>query len=646
MMTNRAYSVLTIKSVDGDKHTITGVATTPTTDRLGDIIEPLGVSFTNPLPLLLYHDSQRPVGQVKMHRPTEDGIEFTATIPPVAEAGALKDRIDEAWQSLKAGLIRGVSIGFRAIEHAFTETGIRFLKTEVLELSLVAIPANADATIHTIKSFSDRPAQSGLAPASLHQPAGAGTRQTGLTMKTIAQQMAELQTKRTDAATKAAEIMQPAVDEGRTLDATQQKAYDEQMTIVRDCDGHVARLEEFEALNAKAARPVDKTPQGRSQIVFGKSETEKLPQGIPFARYLMCLVQAKGNPVAAIEVAKHRYPGMDDLHRFMKAAVMGGTVADSTWAGNLVDAQTFLGDFIDFLRPLTVVGKFGTNGIPSLRRIPFNVNIKGQTSGGQGYWVGEAQAKPLTAYDFSNTNLTWAKVAAIAVISEELARFSNPSAEMLVRDALAASLVARIDQDFLDPDIAPVANVHPGAITNGIVALAPSGTNLAAVITDLQTIFAAFIAANNIPTNGVWIMTNTTALALSLMTGAGGDPAFPNITMTGGTLKGLPVIASQYALMPGSPADNLLILCNASDIYLADDGQVSIDVSREASLEMDDAPTGASAQPVGSPTAPTAASLVSMWQTDSIAIKAERYINWQRRRASAVSFLKDVKYAA
>jgi phage head maturation protease len=51
-------------------------------------------------------------------------------------------------------LVRGVSIGFRALEHAFLDGGgIRFVKTEVLELSLVSVPANGEATIQTIKSI-------------------------------------------------------------------------------------------------------------------------------------------------------------------------------------------------------------------------------------------------------------------------------------------------------------------------------------------------------------------------------------------------------------------------------------------------------------------------------------------------------------
>jgi hypothetical protein len=49
-MNNRAFSILEIKSVDEEKRIIRGVATTPTVDRVGDIIDPLGVKFDNPLP--------------------------------------------------------------------------------------------------------------------------------------------------------------------------------------------------------------------------------------------------------------------------------------------------------------------------------------------------------------------------------------------------------------------------------------------------------------------------------------------------------------------------------------------------------------------------------------------------------------------
>ena len=152
---NRAYSILTVKAVEDGERVIRGIATTPTPDRMGDIVEPMGVQFKNPMPLLWQHDHAKPVGHVKFDKPTKDGITFEAKLAGIDEPGVLKDRIDEAWQSVKAGLVAAVSIGFKAIEYAFIENGggIRFIKSEVLELSLVTVPANADAVITTIKSI-------------------------------------------------------------------------------------------------------------------------------------------------------------------------------------------------------------------------------------------------------------------------------------------------------------------------------------------------------------------------------------------------------------------------------------------------------------------------------------------------------------
>jgi HK97 family phage prohead protease len=153
-MQNRAYSVLTVKSIDEDKRIIRGVATTPTVDRVGDIIDPLGVKFDNPLPLLWQHEHDKPIGSVKFDKPTAKGINFEAEIASTDDPGTLKDRLDEAWQSIKMGLVRAVSIGFRAIEYAFMDSGgIRFVETEVYELSAVTIPANAQALITSVKSI-------------------------------------------------------------------------------------------------------------------------------------------------------------------------------------------------------------------------------------------------------------------------------------------------------------------------------------------------------------------------------------------------------------------------------------------------------------------------------------------------------------
>ena len=150
---DRAYALLTVKSIDAERRMFAGIASTPELDRMGDIVDPNGCTFRNPLPLLLHHDQKLPIGTVVLTK-TPKGILFEATLPTIAEPGRLKDRVDEAWHSIKAGVITGVSIGFRLIDHAIQRLasgGHRLLKTEIWELSLVTIPANASATILTVK---------------------------------------------------------------------------------------------------------------------------------------------------------------------------------------------------------------------------------------------------------------------------------------------------------------------------------------------------------------------------------------------------------------------------------------------------------------------------------------------------------------
>lgn len=153
-MQNRAYSILSIKEMDEKKRIVRGIATTPEVDRVGDIVDPLGVKFTNPLAFLWQHRHDQPIGTVKFDKPTKDGITFEAEIAQTDEPGTLKDRLDEAWQSIKMGLVRAVSIGFRPIEYSFMENGgVRYSETEVFELSAVTIPANSGALISAVKSI-------------------------------------------------------------------------------------------------------------------------------------------------------------------------------------------------------------------------------------------------------------------------------------------------------------------------------------------------------------------------------------------------------------------------------------------------------------------------------------------------------------
>ena len=319
------------------------------------------------------------------------------------------------------------------------------------------------------------------------------------------------------------------------------------------------------------------------------SRGEDVAKGIRFARFVKAravagLEMKKGVLVAPLDIAKAMYPKDAVLHEILTKAnvTAGGTNATHHWGSQLVGTETAMfADFVEWLRPQTIVGRFGMGGIPALRQVPFRTALVGQTSGGAGYWVGESQPKPLTKFDFTRTTLAPLKVANIAVITMELLRDSSPSAETIVRDQLGAALRERTDIDFIDPAKAAVAGVSPASITQGIVAIPSSGNQLAAIEADVAELFAAFIAANNPPTSGVWIMSATTALRLSMVRTELGNYAFPNISMSGGTFFNLPVIVSEH--VPVDTAGGYVMLVNASDIYFADDGEVAVDMSQEAS---------------------------------------------------------------
>jgi HK97 family phage major capsid protein/HK97 family phage prohead protease len=651
---DRAYSLIEVKSVDEGRRIFRGWATTPAPDRMADTINPLGATFKNPLVLLHQHRHDAPIGSVKLSKPTAKGIEFEAEVPVIDEPGPLKDRVDTAWGEIKHGLVKAVSIGFRPVKYAYKDDGgIDFQEVEIIELSSVSVPANSEATITIVRSIDAQlRAASGNQPRVDPPPGVAGEKSQpassrfffaqskGTEMKTIAEQIAALEAARAAKAARMSEIMQKSMDEGRSTDEAEREEFDNLDAEVKTADGDLARLRKLEKLNAAKATPVAgvKDFETASQNRGGSpilSVRSNLPKGIGFARFAMAMFAGKGDVSSAKAFAENAFPDDDRLQNVMKAAVAAGTTTSPTWAGNLVDYQNLSNEFIEFLRPRTIVGQFGVGNVPALRRVPFNVRIPGKTGSGTAAWVGEGYAKPVTASSYEPTELKWSKIAAISVITEELARFADPAVQTLVRDDLAEAVIERIDVDFINPAKAAGtgAALSPPSITNGVTAIPSAGVDAAGIRADIAALWAT-ADATNLPTgSAVYITDSKTARMISMLRNPLGGREFGDVTMSGGSIDGVPLIVSNY--VPSDEDGSLFILAFASEIYLADDGVVTVDVSREASIFMDSTPNSST---------PTTAQLVSMFQTNQLAIRAERYIHWKKRRPQAVAYLSGVKW--
>lgn len=462
-------------------------------------------------------------------------------------------------------------------------------------------------------------------------------------MKSISEQISALEASRAAKSARMEDIMQKAMEEERSPDDAEKEEFDELEIEVKDIDSSLRRLHTIEKMREKTAEPVDGKPNG-GKPSYGQARVRdvEVDPGIRFARVMKVKAISYLTHADPIRIAEKMYGSDRQVVECIKADVVGATTDGPTWAGPLVQTDGPFADFAEWLRPQTILGKFGTGGIPALRRVPFRVGLVGQTSGGAGYWVGESQPKPLTKFDFSRTTMTPLKVANITVLSEEVIRDSSPSAETIVRDQLAAALTERLDSDFIDPAQTAVSGVAPASITNGITPIPSSGQQIAAIREDIRALLASFVEANNPPTSGVFIMSSLHALALSILQNPLGQTEFPTISMAGGSLFGMPVIVSQH--VPDVSAGGYVILVNASDIYFADEGGIRVDVSREASLQMDDAPTNTPNALGASPQTITETSMVSLWQTNNVGFRAERTVNWMRRRDSGVAVLSGVNW--
>ena len=472
--------------------------------------------------------------------------------------------------------------------------------------------------------------------------------------KTFAEQLADLKATRAAKHEQMKSIAQGATDKGLSMDTGEAEQFDTLQGEIKRLDADIARIATLAEMDKETLKGVSDADQrelparGGSELVplQLREAPEKLEKGIAMARYAMCLMKSKGNHQLAFQMAAKHFPKTEGVVKTlkaqaeganlqnlmqMKATVAAGDTLNATWAAPLVDAATFGGDFIEFLRPRTLIGQ------ANFRRTPFNVRIAAATSGGTAYWVGQGKAKPVTSFGFGDTTVPFTKVAAIAVITQELARFSDPNAEVLVRDMLADAVIERIDIDLLDPDKAAVANISPAGLLNGVTPVAAGAIDPGDPVSVRCAIALLWAAWDStyLGMRPAYYTTPAVARMLAFSRDPLGTRAFPEMTPQGGSLDGVPVRVSQYLANNGGSGGAILALIDEAEIFLADDGSVTVDASEQASIEMSDTPAGSSNPTV----AASSVNMVSMWQTDSLALRAERFIWWGKRRAGAAQWI-------
>jgi HK97 family phage major capsid protein len=460
-----------------------------------------------------------------------------------------------------------------------------------------------------------------------------------------AEHIANLKATREAKSKRMKELHALAADEGRTLNTAEDEEFETIESELKSIDKDIARTERLKSIEdaeKSSATPVDdsgkrttKATETGIKTVQAK-DTTKLEKGVPFARMARVKALAHTGLCNGIrdeaEVAKRVYPQDDQLvEAIQKSGVSAANTltGNGAWAGNLInEGGAAFADFVEWLRPRTVLGQISDR----LRRLPFDTPVLVQGSGGSGKWVKEGTYKPLTKWSYSRTKLAPLKVAAIAAATKETLMRASIAADTLLRDELGRAIGVTVDTTLVSDDPA-ATDESPAGLFDGVEAMTLEGDGtVKGIRCDIAAMMKELIGDNLTLSGAFWIMPETLAVDLSLVANEVGATAFPGIGPTGGTLAGLPVFTSQH--VPVGSDGPVVGLIKGDEIFLGDEGGIQVSMSDQATLVMDDAPTGNSTTPTGMNASGHA--VVSLWQTNSVAFLVERIVNWQKRRAEAV----------
>ena len=636
-----------------------------TVDRYGDVIVAGGWDINhfknNPI-ALFNHNADAIIGRWEKVR--LEGKRLLGHLV-LASAGTsqLVDEVRKLWDQK---MVRAVSVGFRPIKQeplkkkdddddsSFSFGPTRYLQSELVECSLVAVPANPNA-LPVGRSFelsADARRQLFGKPAAQEQhksrqtdprvpakPPTSGSSPMSLTkrIETAQKTLNDLR----DKLTELAKLEEPGADDVEVIDELTN-------TQIPAAEVEVERLQRME--RTLAIRTVDPG----SQDIDPPGQQRQLAIQRPFA-----LSVRKVQPVDYLvrsfaisllsylrqespdQVRKRMYGDDESTLWVMRAVTNPALTSVPEWAGELV--QTAIGDFLNLLQPVSVFPTIRNKGtFFTFDRTGGIIRIPSRTSTQSiaGAWVGEGAPIPVRRIALTSIPLTPKKLGVISSFTQEMADYSTPNIEAVIRQSMAEDTAIVIDTNLLD-DVAADA-IRPAGLRNGVTETPPSDGGpdadpTLAMIADLRALVAAIID-NNGGRDIVIIMNPLQSMGINFaMTDAAGF-LFPG---EGEAQRRFSVtFASSTTVTKG-----MLIAVDCADFTSASGAAPDYSISNQATVhEESENPLPIVSNPAGHPpgAVATASPVRSYWQTDSIGIRMRLPLNWAMRRTGMVSWMDNV----
>ena len=623
-------------------------------DRMGDVIEPDGWQLdrfrANPI-ALFGHNPGFPIGKWR-----DVGVRKGQLTGSLELMDPVSDRLREIHAAVKAGVLRAVSVGFHSdkAEPLGKSGGLRFTEAELVECSLVSVPANPNALAIAKALGLSRETRAmifgGIAePDQLATTRGLnggianGDPKSGIRKMNYSERIEAAQQEVVGLQDQLASL--PDLEDVAKVTTLTSK-------IGEVKDKIFAWVEAEKALGSEAA-PIT-VPKERIQVF---RPSEQLPQSAPKAwaqpkrketppedhilRHFAAttLAYAKRQPVeVALAELYGSYADFEQTKAVVewrqRAATAPATTTTAGWAAEL--AVTGQGEWFNavmagsIFQPVAARGMNVTLG----RYAQISMPTRQATPTIAGSFVAEGAPIPVRQAAFTAITLGLKKMAVITSYTREIAEHSTPQIEMILRQLIMDDTGVAVDTVFID-NVA-VSSIRPAGIRNGVSGLTPTaGGGFAALVGDIKAMVGA-LAAVNAMGSLVWIMNPVQQIAISLTQNAGGD--FPFQTeINNNRLLGYGVVVSSTV-----PA-GMVILINADDLMVVQGDTPRFDVSDQATLHFEDTTplqisTGAQGSGV------LATPVRSMFQTDSLALRMVLPMNWAMRRSGSVAWVTGVTW--
>jgi hypothetical protein len=569
----------------------------------------------------------------------------------------VSDRQREIVAAVNAGVLRAVSVGFHSDSiEPLKSGGYRFTEAELVECSLVAVPANPNALAIAKSLGISRDTQWLIFGANAFeedQPAGRGpvgahakeTTRKGHQRMNYSERIEAAQHEVVGLRDQLAAL--PDVDDvAKVSDLTAR---------IGEVQGKIfAWVEAEKALGSEAApiivpkdritvfKPVEPLPASAPRSWAQPKRKETSPADM-YLRHLVATWLAFVERKSADQIMAERYGSYGDyeagkgVHEwFVRAATAPATSTTTGWAAEL--AQVGYGAFVNAIlagsifQPVSARAFTVTLG----RNASISMPTRASTPTVAGSFVAEGAPIPVRQAAFVPITLGLKKMAVITSYTREIAEHSTPEIETILRRLIMDDTGAAIDSVFID-NIA-VSSIRPAGIRNGVSGLtATAGGGMTALLGDIKQLTGALAGVNALREPGpMWIMHPVQRNSIWLTESSGNGFPFQD-AINGGMLMGYPVVVSTTCTA------GMVILINAADLMVTQGDSPRFDVSSEATIHFEDTTplqisTGAQGSGV------LATPVRSMFQTDSIALRMVLPLNWAMLRTGSIAWVSGVTW--